>query len=385
MNNTTTALRKISGLKKRIWCIQGSQGAGKTYSILQLLINHALSIENREIFIFGAELSKMKISVIKDFINIMKSLNLFNKKSFVNNSEYKFNNGSIIIFKGLDQEDIGKGLRSHVSFFNECNRISFESYLQISSRSDRVILDYNPDREFWVNKEVIIRNDCDFLKLTFMDNEKLKSGERNEILRFKELGYDENNNIINEYWANRWQVYGLGNTGKQSGAIFQNWEIGKYEEQDVKGNGLDFGSNDPDALVKVSIDKKNKIIYVKELLYKNGLSTDDLINILKDRVGKELIIADSQAKRTIEDIKKKGLNILPVSKNQIVDDIKLIQSYKIIIDEQSQNFVEEISKYIWLDKKSNTPIDKDNHLLDAFRYIVQTLLTIKKEYKAKLL
>jgi len=39
----TTALRKISSLKKKIWCIQGGQGAGKTIAILILLTNYASS------------------------------------------------------------------------------------------------------------------------------------------------------------------------------------------------------------------------------------------------------------------------------------------------------------------------------------------------------
>ena len=42
----------------------------------------------------------------------------------------------------------------------------------------------------------------------------------------------------------------------------------------------------------------------------------------------------------------------------------------LIIDEQSINLIKELNNYSWLEKKSRTPVDKWNHLLDAARYAV---------------
>ena len=139
----TTALNKICGLNKRIWGIQGGQGAGKTYSIVQILIDYALSKPNREIFIASYELSKMRITVIKDFINIMKSFDIFNKSEFTGGTLYRFKNGSFIQFIGLDKVDIGKGLRSHVMFVNEANKVDFETYRELTSRAERIIILYS--------------------------------------------------------------------------------------------------------------------------------------------------------------------------------------------------------------------------------------------------
>ena len=68
MIQQTTALRKIAGLRKRIKVIRGGQGAAKTISILILLINHASGVSDREILILSAELTKMRLTVIKDFV-----------------------------------------------------------------------------------------------------------------------------------------------------------------------------------------------------------------------------------------------------------------------------------------------------------------------------
>ena len=48
--------------------------------------------------------------------------------------------------------------------------------------------------------------------------------------------------------------------------------------------------------------------------------------------------------------------------------IALIQDYELVVD--GENIVKELNGYVWSDKKSNTPIDASNHILDALRYVV---------------
>ena len=50
--------------------------------------------------------------------------------------------------------------------------------------------------------------------------------------------------------------------------------------------------------------------------------------------------------------------------------IAMIQDYDLVIhnDDQAVHLVKELNNYIWLDRKSNTPIDKYNHALDSLRY-----------------
>lgn len=375
----TTALRKIASLKKRIWGIQGGQGAGKTYSILQLIINHASSNTNKEIFIASSELSKMRITVIKDFIKIMRSFGIFNKANFTDGTLYRFNNNSFIKFIGLDKEDIGKGLRSDIVFVNEANKVDFDTFRELTSRAKRVIIDFNPNKLFWFHSEIKTREDCDYLKLTFQDNECLSQEERNEILLYYKLGYNNDSTEKNPYWANMWRVYGLGEIGQLQGAIYNNWSIGSFDTSLPYGYGLDFGSNDPDAFIKCAVNEKLKKIYVQEKIYKSNNNTDDLISLLRSNYDNgRLIIADSAGKRTIDDIKAKGFNIRAVEKPPIIDSIKLMQGYEIIVSPDSKHIIDEIMSYIWLEKKSGLPIDKYNHALDAIRYYLSTVTNPKR-------
>src|SRR6056297_2667576 len=97
MLKVTSALRKISSMRTRIWGVQGGQGAGKTFSILWLICDYANSNPNKEIFIASDELTKMRITVIKDFKKIMEMLGYFDRARFPGETLYYFPNGTFII------------------------------------------------------------------------------------------------------------------------------------------------------------------------------------------------------------------------------------------------------------------------------------------------
>src|SRR5690554_7205614 len=69
----TTAKKKIINKTYQLWydkknfIFQGGQGAGKTYSILAMIIDLALK-KKRTIIVASEELTKMRRTVIKDFI-----------------------------------------------------------------------------------------------------------------------------------------------------------------------------------------------------------------------------------------------------------------------------------------------------------------------------
>jgi len=367
----TTSLRKIASLKKRIKVIQGGQGAGKTFAILLILINHANSNPNKEIFVVSAELTKMRITVIKDFVNIMKLLNIYSDERMLGGTIYRFPNGSFIKFLGLDKADLGKGLRSDVVFLNEANKVDFETYRELTSRAEQVILDFNPNARFWVHDEVITRQDADFIKVTYKDNEFLSPTEVGEIELYKEKGYDTNGNIINEYWANKWRVYGLGLEGKVDGVIFQNWSEGEFDETLPVIYGIDWGFKDPFVLIKVAFDRKAMKIYIDEQIYKSGLSPNDCLKLIEAKIPNKnsLIIADSADPTQIIGIKQAGFNIIGLGKEPIINGIRSLQNWEIVITKTSKNVINEFFNYIWLDKSGEVPIDAFNHSIDPLRYV----------------
>jgi len=140
---------------------------------------------------------------------------------------------------------------------------------------------------------------------------------------------------------------------------------------------LDFGfSVDPTAAAKVIVDNKNKLVYVDEICYKTHMTTKDIADMLKKHVTNNLIVADLSEGRLIDELTKEhGLNVVKCKKgpNSIVEGIKLLEGFKMIISPTSINLIKELNNYIWNDRKSGTPIDMYNHLLDAIRYYVTTI------------
>ena len=366
---STTAQKKIAKLRRRIRIVQGGTSSSKTFSILPLLINYASTHPNSEISVVSESVPHLKRGVIRDFKKIMQWTGNWKEEQYNRSSmTYNFTNGSFIEYFSVDNPSKLRGARRHILFVNECNNVDFESYQQLAIRTSKFIyLDFNPTGEFWVNTELENERDTQKVILTYLDNEAAPKAAVDEILKAKakaETG--------NKYWKNWYNVYGLGLQGKLSGAIYENWELGKFQTIGKTVLGQDFGfSNDPSTLLKTNIDKKNKIIYVEECFYLTKLTATQLGDLNAKHAGKDLIVADSADPRLIDSLKQ-YCNIVPAIKGQgsIVYGIAMIQDYKLVIDPESKNLINELKNYVWLEKKSQTPISKFDHLLDALRYSV---------------
>jgi len=375
MIEQTTSLRKIAALTKRIKMIAGGQGAGKTIAILILLVNHASSNADKEILIISEELTKMRLTVIKDFVKVMKGFGIFESRRFIASTLYRFPNGSFIKFIGLDKSDVGKGLRSDVAYFNEINKIDIESYRQVATRSKLIYGDYNPDAEFFVDEDIKTRDDCDFLTLTFQDNEFLDKAEREEILRYKELGYNASGEIINKYWANKWRVYGLGMIGSIDGVVFENWDTIEElpKEARLLFYGCDFGYSVSKFAV-VGVYQYNGQYIFKQLVYKTKLTNPQAAEELINNGYEEgvLVYCDSAEPKSIQELIDNGINAVPCEAKKDIKTfaIQKLNTVEFSVLKDSTDFINELRYYVW-DEKTLKPKKSDrDHLMDALLYSV---------------
>ena len=140
--------------------------------------------------------------------------------------------------------------------------------------------------------------------------------------------------------------------------------------------GQDYGFTDPTTLVAIAIDKKKKIIYAKEELYKSKITISEIYRINRQRAGRNLIIGDSASAGTIAELQKLGLNIRGAKKGagSIAAGIALIQDYELVVDSDSTNIAKELNNYVYTDKGAQLACDMYNHSLDALRYGVSHLL-----------
>jgi phage terminase large subunit len=55
-------------------------------------------------------------------------------------------------------------------------------------------------------------------------------------------------------------------------------------------------------------------------------------------------------------------------RGSVVNGIKKMLSFEIVITERSRNLAQELRNYAWLDKQTSTPVSEEDHLIDALRY-----------------
>jgi len=359
---------------------QGGQGSSKTWSILQLFYLFAKSDKERKIYtICSYALPHLKLGAIRDFEKILLAYSeipdvLHNKTDHY----YRIGNSIIDYFGIRDNYSKVTGPRRDFLFINECNnKVTYDDFDQLNQRTHQcTFIDYNPRCEFWIHDEVIPYFKHAFIKSTYLDNPNLPQKEKDKILWKKDK----------PKFANWWKIYGEGETGQYEGLIFTDWENGEFNPDGLSsGFGLDFGfTNDPDAMVRVAVDKRNKIIYADECIYLTGLIPSQLKeHIAAHAQRNDLIVADSADPRMIAELSR-SFNIKGVKKTGTVGEwIRVMQDYKWIITDRSYNLAKELNNYVWTDNKAGIPIDAFNHLLDGIRYFIMNMNQIRPITKAR--
>lgn len=333
--------------------LQGGTRSGKSWSTCEYLIGLCLKYSGLEIDMVRTTHRSIKATLWQDFEKILLQWGLYSKDSHnKSDSVYTLNNNKISYF-GADDEQKVHGKTRDILFVNEAQQISQKSVDQLFPRTkSKIICDYNPalGLEHWLDKYI---EEFSPLITTYKDNPYLSTAQVQEIESRKN----------SPYW---WKVYGSGKRATVEGAIFENWEEGKFPDHLPVFYGQDYGfTKDPTTLVAVAIE--DKTIYLRELLYETGLTTSQIYSESKS-IGNGKIIADSAEPRLIVELRKKGLNIEGAHKTKIVEGIRMMQDYKLVVE--GNNLVKELSNYAWADKKGEVPIDDWDHLIDAARYAI---------------
>ena len=369
----TIAFYKLKDLQSRLRIVKGGTSASKTISILCLLIDYAIRNDNKEISVVSESIPHLRRGALKDFLGILKGLNRYKDSQFNKSTlKYTFTNGSYIEFFSTDQPDKLRGARRTDLYINECNNVPFDAYTQLAVRTSGTIwLDYNPSNLFWVDKELIGKQDTDYITLTYKDNNALPESIVKEIEKAKEKAK------TSTYWANWWRVYGLGETGSLEGVCIPDWkEIDNIPEQSrLLAYGMDFGySVDPTTLI--ALYKWNDSYIYDEVLYKKGMLNRDISRYLTQLDIKENIIADSAEPKSIAELNGYGHTVYPVSKGRdsVVYGINLINQNEIYVTARSKNLKRELQGYVWAkDKEGNTlqkPTGAHPDCIDAARYVL---------------
>lgn len=372
----------------RYFIITGGRGSGKSFVATLNEVTKTFEQGYRCLFT-RYTMTSAHISIIPEFLEKIELLNVgsyfhINKTDIQNTTT-----DSDIIFRGIktssgNQTANLKSLQGVSTWvLDEAEELQDESTfdkIDLSIRKkgiqNRVILILNPTtKEHWIYKRFFeskgindgyngIKGDVCYIHTTYKDN---KNNLDNSFLKSIELMEAQNPKKYQHQILGGWLE-------KAEGVVFTNWELGEFNPDGLQTSfGQDYGfSIDPTTLVEVAIDKKKRLLYVKECLYKAGLTTSQITEINKQHAGRNLIIADSAEPRLIAELNMQGCNVQPTVKGQgsISAGIAKMQDYKIVVEPNSTNIAKELNNYVYADKTSKLCVDDYNHAIDAIRYNV---------------
>lgn len=145
--------------------------------------------------------------------------------------------------------------------------------------------------------------------------------------------------------------------------------------------GVDFGYRNPTALLTVKKDYDGTY-WLTEEFYKTEQTEDQVVDTIVSRRFNK-IYPDPENASAISALEKRGVNIREVKKGKgsIVSGIKKVREMfkqnKLKISKACIHTIQEIESYAypdWSPEKNadELPVGKDNHAMDALRYIIMT-------------
>lgn len=361
---------------------QGGTSSSKTISILQVLCHVALSSQC-VITVVGQDIPNLKKGSLRDFqTTILPDMHESFRHNFDNFNKsdriYTLPNGSIIEFTSFsDYQDAKNGKRDYL-FINEANGIPYTIAEQLISRTrKRIFFDWNPDSEFWYHEHIKTDKRCITFYSNFKHNPYIPEFIKEDIFHWKKTN------------ERKYNIYGLGKTGKLDGLIYPNYnlvlDLPFIFDKEVYA--LDFGFSDPMSLNHLRA--WNDQLFIDEIFYESFRTVAEMMKLVK--IEKNIpIICDNARPESIKELRSLGFNAFAVEKGKgsVITGIEAVKKYKINVTVRSVNIKNEIKNYVRIyDKKLgrfiDDPVDENNHSMDCTRYGVDYFVHPERYKTAK--
>jgi len=368
----------------RYLVLYGGAGSGKSVFAVQKILVRLLTEKPHRFLVVRKVAKTLRYSVFSLFQDIISQWNL-TPLFKTNKSDMTITclNGNQIIFAGLDDVEKLKSIAGITGIWiEEASELEQKDFQQLDLRLrgptkhyKQIILTFNPISALHWLKKVFFdfqKDNATVVKSTYLDN-KFIDPEYAKVLE----------NLKNQD-AMYYKIYALGEWGVLGNLIYTNYVIEDISLDENRYSsiyyGLDFGYNDPSALLKVAF--KDNEIYVLDEIYERHLTNTQLIELCKNKVNKRyMITADSAEPDRIEEFKKAGFRIQACTKGKdsVNFGIDWIKRHKIHIHPSCINSIKEIQTYKYREDKDGNvldePVDMNNHAMDALRYALQPLMS----------
>ena len=377
------------GNDTRYFVITGGRGSGKSFAITTFLAFLTFEQGHKILFTRYTMISASN-SIIPEFLEKLQLYNIVEHFRITKDEILNTSTGSSIIFKGIrtsagNQTAALKSINGITTWvLDEAEEMTKEEdfdkidqSVRAKNKPNRVIMILNPaTKEHWLYQRFFAakavnpgtnnwKDNVTYIHTTFKDNiDNLSESFLLQLEDIRRRRPDRYNHQIMGGWLD-----------KAEGVVFNNWKIGPFNNDADYIFGQDFGfSVDPTTLIKVAINRDRKLMWIKTMYAKPGLSTKEIGELNRRYAEDSIIVCDNAEPRLISELQE-YCNLKPTIKRSgsILTGIALVQDYDLIIDADSVELIKELNNYVW-HERNEKPVDKWNHQLDALRYSAQYFL-----------
>ena len=377
---------------KRYFFLTGGRGSLKSHTVADFILRLTYE-EGHGVLYTRYTMNSAKTSIIPEFKKAIERLGVEADFHVTERDIYNLKTGSFIWFRGIKASSKAQqanlkslsGITTLVieegeDFLDESAFDKVNKSIRTKGKQNRVIWIMNPStREHFIFGRWLEHShtyeDIEGYKVLKSTHEKVEHIHTTFHISKKYLD-DQWLSDANEEKIKNPVKYGVDYIGmwrdKAEGTILNNWStINEIPKHLTRLYGVDWGFRDPFTLTEVAIDSNEKIIYIKNLVYQSFLRPSEQIALMNEYVPKDrLIIADCADSSMIMQSIDDGLNMMPcLSKDTVVEGLTQLNNYKIMVVEGCTHAIKELNLYSWLDKKGEVPEDKNNHIIDAVRYV----------------
>lgn len=189
--------------RRFIWLYGGSSSA-KSYSVAQAILVIGCLIENTDTLVFRKVSATIDDSIFKTFKTVITDLGI-GQFFTIQQKKIICSNGSVVIFKGLDDAEKIKGIDSFKRVvMEEISEMEYEDFKQVRKRlrgmlGQQIICMFNPiDSEHWIKKEIFDNSIQNQLSKSLVDHNGILNLNINEKYTFITEKWEGSKVTVNE-------------------------------------------------------------------------------------------------------------------------------------------------------------------------------------------
>lgn len=429
------------------YLLLGGYGSGKSYHIAFKIIIKLFE-EKRKALVIREVYDTITESCYDLFKEILNDMGLLASdddrreyktkvRALKSPMEFKFPNGSRIIFKGMDKPEKVKSLNGvSIVWFEECSEIKYEGYKEMLGRirtpdvSMHFILSCNPvGKENWVYRHFFVSLDEEGNENVILDDEELY--EKRTLIHngvyyhhslmddnpFLPDAYRKRLEEIKTYDYPLYRVARWGRFGPNGTRVLPQFAVATNAKKFTEAVkelgpanqyfGFDFGFEESyNAVISMSVDLKKGILYIWDEIYMNHVTDDKFATIdemlnLKDRLNEykaqgynKMIIADNEDPKAITYYRQNGYQIRACRNkfagSRLSNTRKIKRFKKIVCSPKCKNTIRELKDLTYLKKPNgDTVYDEfniDPHSFSAIWYALDTVTVAdvkQKDFNSK--